>query len=54
MTRIPPEKYPAEGKPLEHDLAHRSRTPVTYSTETPALRRLWWRIRSAVKWSRRA
>ncbi len=54
MAQTPHEKYPAEGKSLGHGPDYESKTPVTYSTETPAVRKLWWQIRAAVRWPQRA
>ncbi|UXY27815.1 hypothetical protein [Streptomyces sp. HUAS TT20] len=50
MGQTPHEKYPPEGKPLGRGPGYESKTPVAYSTETPAARKLWWRIRAVLKW----
>lgn len=54
MAQTPHEKYPAEGKSLGHGPDYESNTPVSCSTETPQVRKVWWRIRAAVKRPRRA
>jgi hypothetical protein len=56
MAQTPQEKYPPEGKPLGHgpDYESKSKATVTYSTETSGARKLWWRIRAAVRWPQRA
>jgi len=54
MTHTPPEKYPPEGRSLGHGPDYESTTPISYSTETPGVRKLWWRIRAALRWPRKA
>ncbi|GAA3800047.1 hypothetical protein GCM10022403_037830 [Streptomyces coacervatus] len=54
MAQTLPEKYPPEGKALGHGPDYESAPRVTYSTETPQVRKLWWRIRSVVRWPQRA
>lgn len=49
MSQTPPEKYPPEGKSLARGPDHESTATVTYSTGTSGVRRLWWRIRAAVR-----
>ncbi|UNO42095.1 hypothetical protein [Streptomyces sp. MST-110588] len=48
-TRPPdPERYPPNGIPLGRS-ADDIRFGSGYSTETPRIRKLWWRIRDALR-----
>ncbi|MCH0558680.1 MULTISPECIES: hypothetical protein [Streptomyces] len=49
MVEQPPTRYSPEGTPLGRG-ADNVRFGNSYSTETPRVRTLWWRIRDALRW----
>ncbi|MFJ6836951.1 hypothetical protein [Streptomyces sp. NPDC091209] len=49
MARTPHEKHPPEGTSLGRDPEGELTVSVTYSTETSAARKSWWRVRAMVK-----
>ncbi|MFJ1593939.1 hypothetical protein ACIOD0_27385 [Kitasatospora albolonga] len=49
MTHAPEERHPREGRPLDRQAGHERGRPVTYSASTSAVRRAWWKVRSALR-----
>ncbi len=48
MVEQPPARYSPEGTPLGRT-AEAIRFSTSYSTETPRARKLWWRVRDALR-----
>jgi hypothetical protein len=48
MVGDPEERYPREGRPLGRSVDNQW-FGVSYSTQTPRVQRLWWRIRTLLR-----
>ncbi|MDX3377346.1 hypothetical protein PV390_23395 [Streptomyces sp. ME02-6991-2A] len=49
MAQAPEERHPREGRPLDRQGSGERPCVVSYSTSTSTARRLWWKVRSALR-----